>query len=66
MTFVLTADHKFLMSQILMTSLKSVKKRRQQLHAHDVRGLVASCFYPLEESIVEKSYFPSFFKVQLC
>ena len=34
-----------------MTSLKSVRKRRQQLHARDVRGLAAFCFYPLEEKI---------------
>ena len=47
-----------------MTSVKSVKKRRQQLHAHDVRGLVAFCFYPLEEKIVNKSFFPSIFEVQ--
>ena len=47
-----------------MTSLKSVKKRRQQLHARDVRGLAAFCFCPLEEQIVNKSCFPSTFKVQ--
>ena len=47
-----------------MTSLKSVRKRRQQLHARDVRGLVAFCFYPLEEKIVNTSCFPSIFKVQ--
>ena len=47
-----------------MTSLKSVRKRRQQLHARDVRGLVAFCFCPLEEKIVNKSCFPSIFKVQ--
>ena len=47
-----------------MTSLKSVRKRRQQLHAGDVRGLFAFCFYPLEEKIVNKSCFPSIFKVQ--
>ena len=47
-----------------MTSPKSVTKRRQQLHARDVRGLFAFCFYPLEENIVNKSCFPSIFKVQ--
>ena len=49
-----------------MTSLKSVKKRRQQLHARDVKGLIAFCFYPLKEEIVNKSCFPStcIFKVQ--
>ena len=47
-----------------MTSLKLDKKRRQQLHARDVRGLVAFCFYPLEEKIVNKSCFPSIFQVQ--
>ena len=46
-----------------MTSLKSVRKR-QQLHARDVRGLVAFCLYPMEEKIVNKSCFPSMFKVQ--
>ena len=46
-----------------MTSLKSTKKRRPQLHAHDMRGLVAFCFYPLEEMIINKSFFPSIFKV---
>ena len=51
-------------SQALMTSLKSVRKRRQQLHARDVRGLVAFCFCPLEEKIVNKSCFPFIFKVQ--
>ena len=48
-----------------MTSLKSAKKRRQQLHARDVRGLVAFCFYPLEEKMVNISCFPSFFRVQI-
>ena len=47
-----------------MTSPKSVKQRRQQLHARDVRGLDAFCFYPLEEKIVNKSCFPSIFQVQ--
>ena len=46
-----------------MTSPKSVKKRRQQLQACDVRGLVAFCFYPLEEKIVNKSCFQSIFQV---
>ena len=47
-----------------MASPNSVEKRRQQFHARDVRGLVAICFYPLEEKIVNKSCFPSIFKVQ--
>ena len=47
-----------------MTSLKSVRKRCQQLHARDERGLVAYCFCHLEEKIVNKSSFPSNFKVQ--
>ena len=45
-----------------MTSLKSVRKRRQQLHARGARSLVAFCFYPLEEKeIVNKSCFQSIF-----
>ena len=47
-----------------MTALKSVRKRRQQLHARDMRGLIAFCFYPLEGKIVNKSYFSSIFKMQ--
>ena len=47
-----------------MTSQKSVKKRRQQLHARDVRGLAAFCFYPLQEKIINKSCFQSIFQVQ--
>ena len=47
-----------------MTSPKSIKKRLQQLHAHDVRGLVAFHFYPLEEKIVNKSCFESNLQVQ--
>ena len=47
-----------------MTSPKSVRKRRKQLHARDVRGLVAFCFYPLEGKIVNKSRFQSIFQVQ--
>ena len=47
-----------------MTSPKSVKKRRQQLYARNVRGLVAFCFYPLEEKIVNKLCFQSIFQVQ--
>ena len=54
----------FVTSPNLKTSLQSVRKRRQQLHARDVRGLVAFCFCPLEEKIVNKSCFPSIFKVQ--
>ena len=46
-----------------MTSLKSVRKRGQQLHGHNVRGLVAFLFCPLEEETVNKSCFPSIFKV---
>ena len=45
----------------VMTSLKSIRKGRQQLHARDVRGLVAFCFCPLEEKIVSTSRFPSIF-----
>ena len=47
-----------------MTSVKSAKKHRHQLHARDVRGLVAFCFCPLEEKIVNKSCFTSIFQVQ--
>ena len=47
-----------------MTSPKFVRKIRQQLHARDVRGLVAFSFCPLEEKIVNKSCFSSIFKVQ--
>ena len=47
-----------------MTSLKSVRKRRQQLYARDVRGLVANCFCPPEVKIVNKSCFPSIFKMR--
>ena len=47
-----------------MTSLKSVRKHRQQLHMCHVRGLVAFCFCLLEEKIVNKLCFPSVFKVQ--
>ena len=47
-----------------MTSQKSVRKHRQQLHVRDARGLIAFCFNPLEEKKVNKSCFPSFFKVQ--
>ena len=47
-----------------MTSLKSVGKRCQKLHAHNVRGLVAFCFWPLEVKIVNKLCFPTIFKVQ--
>ena len=41
-----------------LTSLKSVRERRYQLHARDVRGSDAICLCPLEEKIVSKSYFP--------
>ena len=47
-----------------MTSLKSVRKRRKQFNARDVRGLVEFCFYPLEEKRVNKSCFPSIFDVK--
>ena len=47
-----------------MTSLKLVRKSRQQLHARDMAGLVAFCFYPLEEEIVNESCFLSILKVQ--
>ena len=47
-----------------MTLLKSVRKRRQQLHASNVRGLVAFCFCPLEDQIVNKLCFLSIFKAQ--
>ena len=47
-----------------MTSLKSVKKRPQQLYARDVRGLVVICFCPLEVRIVNESCLTSIFKVQ--
>ena len=47
-----------------VTKLESVKKHCQQLHARDARGLVAFCFYPLEEKIVNKSCFQSIFQVQ--
>ena len=51
----LMAGHRLVTSPNLMASLKSVRKRRQLLHARDVRGLVAFCFCPLEEEIVNKS-----------
>ena len=44
-----------------MTSPKSVNKRRQQLHAHGVRGLVAFCFYPLEETNSQQIVFSVYF-----
>ena len=47
-----------------MTSLKSIGKRRQQLHVRDVRGLVPFCFCSLKEKIVNKSCFPSICQVQ--
>ena len=46
-----------------MTSPKSVKKCRQQLHARDATDLVAFCFYPLEEKIVNKLCFQSIFQI---
>ena len=49
-------------TKILMTSLKTAKKR-QQLHMRYMKGLLAFCLYPLEENIVNKSCFPSIFQV---
>ena len=46
--------------RLQITSLKSTRKHRQQLHAREVRGLVAFCFCPLQE----KSCFRSIFHVQ--
>ena len=46
-----------------MTSPKPVRKRRQQLHARDLRGLVAFCYWTLEEKIDNKVCFTSIFKV---
>ena len=43
---------------------KTVRKRRQQLHARIVRGFVAFCVCPLEEKLVNKSCFSSIFEVQ--
>ena len=51
-------------TKTLLTSLKYVRKRRQQLNARVVGGLAAFCFYPLEEKIVNKSCLPSIFMVQ--
>ena len=47
-----------------MTSLKLVRKRRQQLNTRGVRDIAAFCFCPLEEKIVNKLCFPSIFQVQ--
>ena len=47
-----------------MMTLKSVKKRRQQFNARDVRGLGKFCFYPLEDKIGNTSCFPSIFGEQ--
>ena len=44
-----------------MPSLKWARKRRQQLHARDIRGLVVFCVCPLENKILNKSCFPSIF-----
>ena len=55
---------KGIVNATLMTSLKSVKKCSQQVHALDMRGLAAFCFCSLEEKIVNKLCFPSNFKVQ--
>ena len=48
-----------------MMSQKLVRKRRQQLHARDMTGLVAFCFYPLEEGIVNESCFLSILRCKL-
>ena len=48
--------------QILMTSLKLFRKRRQQLHARDLRCLVAFYFCPLEEKIVNNRVFRLFLR----
>ena len=58
----LTADHRIVTSPNFSDAPKSVKKRRTQLHARDVRGLGAFYFCPLEEKIVNKSCFPSILK----
>ena len=44
-----------------MTSPKSDLKRRQQRHARNVRGLVAFCFYPLEETNSQQIVFSVYF-----
>ena len=41
-------DHRLRRQQIVITSIKPVKKRRQQPDAHDVRGLAIFFFYPVE------------------
>ena len=48
-----------------MTSLEPVRKRRQILHARDMKGLIAFCFCPLEEEIVNKLCFPSIYKTPI-
>ena len=55
------ADHGFMTSPNFDAVNKSVRKRCQQHHAHDVRGLVAFCFCPLEEKVVNKSCFCIYF-----
>ena len=47
-----------------MTSLEPLRKCHQELHAHDVRGLAAVRFCPLEEKIVYKTCFPIIYKVK--
>ena len=44
-----------------MTSPKLVKKHRQQLQASDMRGLVAFCFYLLEEKNSQQIVFSVYF-----
>ena len=46
-----------------MTSPKPVRKGCQQLHARDVRGLVAFCYWTLEEKTDNKVCFTYIFKV---
>ena len=58
------ADHRFVTSTNLLMSLTLVRKRRQQLHMCDVRGLAAFCFRPLEENNSQQIVFSSIFKVQ--
>ena len=60
----LFADHRLVMSPNFNDVTKTVRKRRQQLHAREVRGLVAFCFHQLEDKIAKNSCFPSNFKMQ--
>ena len=47
-----------------MTSPKLDKKRRQQVHAREVRGFVAFYFYPLEKKSTHR-VFRLFFRWKL-